>query len=79
MEFFALKSGKWSMADVMMVAIFMAYVGFKGILDNQLQDLNMHTDYLTSIATNQTSLQPGFILFVSYVLFGLVLAVILKE
>jgi hypothetical protein len=78
-KFFAFKSGKWSMADVMVVAIFMAYVGFKGILDNQLDTLNMHTNSLSSIATNQTSLQPGFILFVSYVLFGLVLAVILKR
>ncbi len=29
--FFAFKSGKWSMADVNVVAIFMAYIGFKGI------------------------------------------------
>ncbi|MEO8759695.1 MAG: paraquat-inducible protein A [Bacteroidia bacterium] len=78
-KFFAFKSGKWSMADVMVVAIFMAYVGFKGIFDNQMESLNMHTNSLSSIATNQTSLQPGFILFVSYVLFGLVLAVILKR
>ncbi|MEO8330887.1 MAG: paraquat-inducible protein A, partial [Gallionella sp.] len=27
-KFFVLKSGKWSMADVMVVAIFMAYIGF---------------------------------------------------
>jgi len=78
-KFFAFKSGKWSMADVMVVAIFMAYVGFKGILDNQMEVLDMHTNSLSSIATNQTSLQPGFILFVSYVLFGLILAVILKR
>ena len=26
-QFFAFKSGKWSMADVMVVAIFMAYIG----------------------------------------------------
>jgi hypothetical protein len=78
-KFFAFKSGKWSMADVMVVAIFMAYVGFKGILDNQMGSLNMHSNSLSSIATNQTSLQPGFILFVSYVLFGLILAVILKR
>ena len=78
-KFFAFKSGKWSMADVMVVAIFMAYIGFKGILDNQMDSLNMHTNSLSSIATNQTSLQPGFILFVSYVLFGLILAVILKR
>lgn len=78
-QFFAFKSGKWSMADVNVVAIFMAYIGFKGILDSQLESLNMKTDSLASISTNQTSLQPGFILFVTFVLFGLVLSVILQK
>jgi hypothetical protein len=78
-RFFAFKSGKWSMADVMVVAIFMAYIGFKGILDNQMRHLNMKTKSLATIATNETSLQPGFILFIAYVIFGLILAVILKK
>lgn len=75
----AFKSGKWSMADVMVVAIFMAYVGFNGILDSQMKDLNVETDSLTSIATNNTSLQSGYILFIAYVIFGLILSVILKK
>lgn len=78
-QFFAFKSGKWSMADVNVVAIFMAYIGFKGILDNQLSKLNMQTTSLASISTNETSLQPGFLLFVSFVLFGLILSVILQK
>lgn len=78
-QFFAFKSGKWSMADVYVVAIFMAYIGFKGILDSQLEMLNMKTDSLASISTNETSLQPGFILFVAFVLFGLILSVILQK
>ena len=78
-QFFAFKAGKWSMADVNVVAIFMAYIGFKGILDSQLAHLNMKTDSLASISTNETSLQPGFILFVSFVLFGLILSVILQR
>lgn len=79
LHWLAFKSGKWSMADVMVIAIFMAYVGFNGILDNQMQDLNFKTDSLTSIATNYTSLQPGYILFIAYVIFGLILSVILKK
>ncbi len=67
------------MADVNVVAIFMAYIGFKGILDNQMQHLNLKTDSLASISTNETSLQPGFILFVGFVLFGLVLSVVLNK
>jgi hypothetical protein len=78
-QFFAFKSGKWSMADVNVVAIFMAYIGFKGILDSQLAGLNMKTDSLASISTNETSLQPGFILFVAFVLFSLILSVILQK
>jgi hypothetical protein len=78
-QFFAFKSGKWSMADVNVVAIFMAYIGFKGILDSELAHLNMKTDSLASISTNQTTLQPGFILFLAFVLFGLILSVILQK
>ncbi len=78
-NFFAFKSGKWSMADVNVVAIFMAYIGFKGILDSQLSNLNLKTDSLASISTNETTLQPGFILFVAFVLFGLILSVILQR
>ena len=78
-QFFAFKSGKWSMADVNVVAIFMAYIGFKGILDTQLASLNLKTDSLASISTNETTLQPGFILFLAFVLFGLILSVILQK
>ena len=67
------------MADVNVVAIFMAYIGFKGILDSQLSNLNLKTDSLASISTNETTLQPGFILFVAFVLFGLILSVILQR
>lgn len=75
----AFKSGKWSMADVMVVAIFMAYVGFNGILEDQMEYLNVESDSMNSIATNNTSLQPGYILFITYVLYGLILAAILKH
>lgn len=79
LKFFAFKSGKWSMADVYVIAIFMAYIGFQGILDNQLSNLNMETESLVSISTNRTSLQPGFIIFIGFVLFSLILSTILKR
>jgi hypothetical protein len=78
-QYFAFKSGKWSMADVNVVAIFMAYIGFNGILDSQLATLNMKTESWASVSTNQTSLQPGFILFVGFVLFSLILSEILHR
>lgn len=78
-QWLAFKSGKWSMADVMVVAIFMSYVSFDGILDHQLQYAEVQTEQLTSLATNLTSLQPGFMLFLAYVLLGLILAAILQK
>ncbi|MBY0452689.1 MAG: paraquat-inducible protein A, partial [Bdellovibrionaceae bacterium] len=34
-RFLLLKTGKWSMADVFVVAMFMAYIGFNGVIANQ--------------------------------------------
>ncbi len=77
-HFLAFKSGKWSMADVTVVAIFMAYVGFRGILNDQLAGLNFSTGKFSSVATNQTSLQPGFLLFLAFVCYSLILSEILN-
>lgn len=78
-KFFAFKSGKWSMADVMVVAILMAYIGFNGIIDSQLKGLNIRSDTISSITTNRTSLQAGYMVFIGFVLYGLVLSEILKK
>ena len=67
------------MADVYVVAIFMAYIGFRGILDNQISGLTMKTESLVSLSTSETSLQPGFVLFIGFVLFGLILSEILNR
>ena len=75
----AFKSGKWSIADVTVVAIFMAFIGFKGILDQQLSLLNVRTSIINSITTNLTSMQPGFLLFLAFVCYGLILSEILKR
>ncbi len=76
--YFAFQSGKWSMADVIVIGILMAYIGLNGLLQNELHNLNVKSDYLTIITTNNTALQPGYIIFISYVLFGLMLSTILK-
>jgi hypothetical protein len=78
-HFFAYESGKWSMADVMVVAIFMAYIGFNSVLNGQLKNLNFRSQAIGVIATNQTALQAGFTLFLTFVLFGLALSAILKK
>jgi hypothetical protein len=72
-KFFVLHSGKWSMADVMVVAIFMAYIGFNGIIDNQFVKLSASTPALDLLTTNGTVLQPGYYLFLTYTLLALFL------
>lgn len=73
-KFFVLKSGKWSMADVMVVAIFMAYVGFNGIIASQFGKLRSVNQELVMLTTNGTSLQPGYYLFLTYTLLALFLS-----
>ena len=73
-KFFVLKSGKWSMADVMVVAIFMAYIGFNGIITSQLGHLRSAGQELVILTTNATALQPGFYLFLTYTLLALFLS-----
>ncbi len=65
-KFFVLKSGKWSMADVTVVAIFMAYIGFNGIIDSKLEQLNSTGEGPVLLTTNGTSLQPGYFIFFAF-------------
>ena len=77
-RFFIFKTGKWSMADVMVVAIFMAYIGFSGILTEQLHQLENLTRKVEILTTNKSSLQMGFFLFTSFVVLSLFLSHRLK-
>ena len=73
-RFFALKSGKWSMADVLTIAIFMAYIGFSGLVGSQLGTLRRTGAAVEVLTTNGTALAPGFFLFLAFVLASLVLS-----
>lgn len=73
-RFFIFKSGKWSMADVMVVAIFMSYIGFSSILAEQLKQLETVGKNLEILTTNQSTLNMGFYLFTGFVLMGLVVS-----
>ncbi|TKC10160.1 2-methylisocitrate lyase [Pedobacter polaris] len=78
-KYLAFESGKWDMADVMVVGILMTYIGLNGILKSQLSGLNMKDEFLTTATVNYTSLQPGFIIFVGYVTFAFFLSYMLKK
>jgi len=73
-RFMVFRTGKWSMADVMVVAIFMAYIGFSGILTEQLNQLENLSASLDIVTTNKSSLQLGFYMFTSFVLLSLIVA-----
>lgn len=72
-KFFVFKSGKWSMADVMVVAIFMSYIGFASILTDQLKQLEGSGTF-NMLTTNDSTLNTGFFLFTAFVIMSLVLS-----
>ncbi|MEO8734859.1 MAG: paraquat-inducible protein A [Flavobacteriales bacterium] len=78
-KFFIVQSAKWSMADVMVMAMFMAYLGFNGVVSGQLSDLRDYMQDAHIMTTNNTELEFGFYLFTGYVVLGLVLSVLLKR
>jgi hypothetical protein len=76
-RFFVIKSGKWSMADVMVVAFFMAYIGFNGVVSSQLDSIGRHAQSFEIFTTNGTQLLGGFYLFLSFCISSLILSEIL--
>jgi len=78
-RFFALHSTKWSMADVFVVSIFMAYLGLDGVVSSELKRLEGKSDPINIITTNGTHLEVGFFLFLSFVLTSFVLAYMVKK
>jgi hypothetical protein len=78
-RFFALKSTKWSMADVFVVSIFMAYLGLDGVVSNELKHLEAKSTPMNVITTNATHLEVGFFLFLGFVLTSFVLALMVES
>jgi hypothetical protein len=73
-KFFTFNSGKWSMADVVVVSIFMAYIGASGIIGSQLAAISRSSPELAILTMNGTSLQPGYYLFLAYTMLAMVLS-----
>jgi len=78
-RFFALKSTKWSMADVMVVSIFMAYLGLDGVIDSELHKVEVKAIPINVITTNGTSLEVGFFLFLGFVFSSFVLSIMVEK
>lgn len=78
-KFFALSSTKWSMADVMVVSIFMAYLGLDGVVGSELSKLEEQRDAINMITSNGTHLEVGFFLFLGFVMSSFVLSIMVKK
>ena len=78
-RFFALKSTKWSMADVMVVSIFMAYIGLDGVVSNELKVLEKESMPINIITSNGTHLEVGFFLFLGFVFTSFALAILVEK
>ena len=74
LEWMIFKTGKWSMADVMVIAIFMAYIGFSGIITDQLKHLEFITQNMDILTTNHSNLQIGYFSFTSFALLSILIS-----
>lgn len=72
-RFFALESSKWSMADVMALAIFMSFVAFNGVIGSAMSGVTSKSVEIV-IPTDSSRMLPGFYLFVGFCMASLWLA-----
>ncbi|MBT8231901.1 MAG: hypothetical protein HKO66_05550 [Saprospiraceae bacterium] len=71
--------GKWSMADVFVVAIFMSYIGFYGLLSSQLGDLSGQTSSSAIDTVNYSKLSSGIIFFTAYCVLSIVMSTLIHK
>ena len=71
--------GKWSMADVFVVSIFMAYIGFYGLLSSQLSTMAGGSDTVSIETVNYSKFSPGIIFFTLYCLLSIVMSMLIHR
>lgn len=66
---------KWSMADVMALAIFMSFVAFNGVIGSSLDGLrDMPNITQVLIPTNASRILPGYYLFIGFCISSIILS-----
>ena len=71
----AFQLSKWSMADVMALAIFMSFVAFNGVIESGLDGVReMPNVQQVLIPTNASKILPGYYLFVGFCVAGIILS-----
>lgn len=71
--------GKWSMADVFVVAMFMAYIGFYGIISAQLNEIGGNQTGYAVETINYSRLSPGALFFTTYCILSIVTGILIKR
>ena len=71
--------GKWSMADVFVIALFMAYIGFYGLVTSQLSGISSNQTGYAVETLNYTKLGPGVLFFTSYVVLSVITSIIINK
>ena len=71
--------GKWSMADVFVVAMFMAYIGFYGIITSQLDEISRNQDGYAVETLNYSSLSPGALFFTTYCVLSIITGILIHQ
>jgi hypothetical protein len=71
----AFELSKWSMADVMVLAIFMAFVAFNGVIGSAWDGLrSMPQIRQVTIPTDSSRILPGYYLFVGFCISSIILS-----
>ena len=71
--------GKWSMADVFVVALFMAFIGFHGLITSQLGSISRNETGFAIETLNYSRLAPGALFFTSYCILSIILGIIINK
>jgi paraquat-inducible protein A len=71
----AFELSKWSMADVMVLAIFMSFVAFNGVIGSALDGLRtMPEVQRVLIPTDASKVLPGYYLFIGFCISSIILS-----
>lgn len=79
LRFFAYHASKWAMADVFVVAMFMTYIGVRGLVGDQLGRISAAERPMEILTTNGTALEPGFWAFLIFALYGILMAALVQR
>ena len=71
--------GKWSMADVFVVAIFMAYIGMYGIITSQLSAIDNGRQGFVIETLNYSRLALGAFFFTAYTILSIVIGIVINR